>query len=97
MEAAVRFAVERQLPNRWLVGWSFGTELALMYGAVEPVAGQVEGAVLLSPPLHRATDAHLGCGRRAASRWRCWCPNTTTTCGPRPPPNGSAWCRRPAS
>jgi len=59
VEAAVRFAVERQLPNRWLVGWSFGTELALMYGAVEPVASQVEGAVLLSPPLHRATDEHL--------------------------------------
>ncbi|KRE50443.1 alpha/beta hydrolase [Arthrobacter sp. Soil736] len=59
VEAAVRFAVERGLPNRWLVGWSFGTELALMYGAVEPVASQVEGAVLLSPPLHRATDAHL--------------------------------------
>ena len=59
MEAAVRFAVERGLPNRWLVGWSFGTELALMYGAVEPVASQVEGAVLLSPPLHRATDKDL--------------------------------------
>jgi alpha/beta superfamily hydrolase len=59
VEAAVRFAVERGLPNRWLVGWSFGTELALMYGAVEPVASQVEGAMLLSPPLHRATDEHL--------------------------------------
>lgn len=59
VEAAVRFAVERGLPNRWLVGWSFGTELALMYGAIEPVAAQIEGAVLLSPPLHRATDKHL--------------------------------------
>jgi len=59
VEAAVRFAVERGLPNRWLVGWSFGTELALMYGATAPVAPVVEGAVLLSPPLHRATDAHL--------------------------------------
>ncbi|WP_457974397.1 alpha/beta hydrolase [Arthrobacter sp. D1-17] len=59
VEAAVRFAVERGLPSRWLVGWSFGTELALMYGAVEPVASQVEGAILLSPPLHRATDDHL--------------------------------------
>ena len=59
VEAAVRFAVDRGLPNRWLVGWSFGTELALMYGATEPVASEVEGAVLLSPPLHRATDAHL--------------------------------------
>ena len=34
VEAAVQFAVDRGLPNRWLVGWSFGTELALMYGAV---------------------------------------------------------------
>ncbi|WP_024817273.1 alpha/beta hydrolase [Arthrobacter sp. 31Y] len=59
VEAAVRFAVERGLPHRWLVGWSFGTELALMYGAVEPVASEIEGAVLLSPPLHRATDVHL--------------------------------------
>jgi alpha/beta superfamily hydrolase len=59
VEAAVRFAVERGLPRRWLVGWSFGTELALMYGAVEPVASEVEGAILLSPPLHRATDVHL--------------------------------------
>ncbi|MFJ4207275.1 alpha/beta hydrolase [Paenarthrobacter sp. NPDC089675] len=59
VEAAVNFAVERGLPNRWLVGWSFGTELALMYGAVEPVASKIEGAVLLSPPLHRATDVHL--------------------------------------
>jgi uncharacterized protein len=59
VEAAVRFAVDRGLPNRWLVGWSFGTELALMYGATEPVASEVEGAILLSPPLHRATDMHL--------------------------------------
>ncbi|WP_426996223.1 alpha/beta hydrolase [Pseudarthrobacter sp. N5] len=59
VEAAVQFAVDRGLPNRWLVGWSFGTELALMYGAAEPVVSQVEGAVLLSPPLHRAHDAHL--------------------------------------
>lgn len=59
VEAAVEFAVTRGLPNRWLVGWSFGTELALMYGASEPVASGIEGAVLLSPPLHRATDVHL--------------------------------------
>jgi alpha/beta superfamily hydrolase len=57
--AAVQFAVDRGLPNRWLVGWSFGTELALKYGALDPVVRQVEGAVLLSPPLHRAGDADL--------------------------------------
>lgn len=57
--AAVQFAVDRGLPNRWLLGWSFGTELVLKYGAVEPVAQHIEGAVLLSPPLHRAVDADL--------------------------------------
>lgn len=55
VRAAVDFAVARGLPNRWLVGWSFGTELALMYGAEL----DVEGAVLLSPPLHRAKQEHL--------------------------------------
>src|SRR5690554_3020328 len=55
VRAAVDFAVARGLPNRWLVGWSFGTELALMYGADL----DVEGAMLLSPPLHRAKDEHL--------------------------------------
>ncbi|SEJ22678.1 alpha/beta hydrolase [Demequina mangrovi] len=52
VRAAVDFAVSRGLPNRWLVGWSFGTELTLMHGADL----DVEGAILLSPPLHRATE-----------------------------------------
>lgn len=64
VEAAVAFAIERGLPNLWLVGWSFGTELALKYGADLPVLG----AVLLSPPLHRTSDAELarwnGSGKR---------------------------------
>ncbi len=42
-----------------LLGWSFGTELVLKYGALPPVAAAVEGAVLLSPPLHRAVDVDL--------------------------------------
>lgn len=62
--AAVAFAVGRGLPRPWLVGWSFGTELALKYGLDVPV----EGAVLLSPPLHRTSEAELarwhGSGRR---------------------------------
>ena len=53
--AAVDFAVARGLPGRWLLGWSFGTELALMYGADL----DVEGAILLSPPLHRAQPHDL--------------------------------------
>lgn len=53
--AAMEYAEFHDLPRRWLVGWSFGTELALMHGA-DP---SVEGAILLSPPLHRATEEHL--------------------------------------
>ncbi|PSL39760.1 hypothetical protein CLV49_3409 [Labedella gwakjiensis] len=49
--AAMRFVAERGLPRPWLLGWSFGTELALKYGREH----DVEGAILLSPPLHRAT------------------------------------------
>jgi alpha/beta superfamily hydrolase len=51
VEAAMRFVVERGLPHPWLVGWSFGTELTLRYGAQYPI----DGAILLSPPLHRAS------------------------------------------
>ena len=47
LHAALEYAVLRGLPNIWLVGWSFGTDVALMHGNVEPV----RGAVLLSPPL----------------------------------------------
>ena len=55
VRAAVKFAIERGLPNLWIVGWSFGTELALKYAIDEPVLG----AILLSPPLHRTSDAEL--------------------------------------
>jgi len=50
--AAMDFVRERGLPRPWLLGWSFGTELALKYGRDH----SVEGAILLSPPLHRATE-----------------------------------------
>ncbi|MFZ4842025.1 MULTISPECIES: alpha/beta hydrolase [Mycetocola] len=49
--AAMAFVAERNLPNPWLVGWSFGTELALKYGREHAI----RGAILLSPPLHRAS------------------------------------------
>ncbi len=53
--AAVDFAISRGLPNIFLVGWSFGTELALKYGPEVAVLG----AILLSPPLHRTTENEL--------------------------------------
>jgi alpha/beta superfamily hydrolase len=53
--AAIAWCVAAGLPRLWLVGWSFGTELALLWGN-DPA---VEGAILISPPLHRAGDAEL--------------------------------------
>ncbi len=44
-----------ELPQRWLVGWSFGTDLALMYGN-DP---SIVGAILLSPPLRYSQPSHL--------------------------------------
>jgi uncharacterized protein len=53
--AAISWSEAADLPRLWLLGWSFGTELALRFGNTPPV----EGAILLSPPLRRATDADL--------------------------------------
>ncbi|MHB1877108.1 MAG: alpha/beta hydrolase [Streptosporangiaceae bacterium] len=53
--AAIDFCRQAGLPRLWLLGWSFGTELALMWGN----RPEVEGAILLSPALRRATDADL--------------------------------------
>ena len=55
LQAAIAETVERGLPAPWLVGWSFGTDVILSHGDVDPVAG----AVLLSPPLRYSTDADL--------------------------------------
>ncbi|WP_305783022.1 alpha/beta hydrolase [Symbioplanes lichenis] len=53
--AAIEYAEFEDLPNIWLLGWSFGTDLTLMHG-LDPA---VRGAVLLSPPLRFSQPAHL--------------------------------------
>lgn len=53
--AALDLVEFRDLPNIWLVGWSFGTDLVLRHGR-DPA---VTGAVLLSPPLRFSTPADL--------------------------------------
>jgi uncharacterized protein len=70
--AAVAFAADAGLPTRWLVGWSFGTELALRWGLDATglddtglnsrslgAGPDIAGAILISPPLRRPTDADL--------------------------------------
>jgi len=64
LDAAMGFVLQRRLPDPWLLGWSFGTEVALKWGLPHPV----EGAILLSPPLHRTSQeevaAWAGSGKR---------------------------------
>jgi len=55
LEAALDFLASRNLEPVWLLGWSFGTELAIKYGSDKDIAG----AILLSPPLHRADESDL--------------------------------------
>ncbi len=64
LAAAMDLVEQRGLPHPWLVGWSFGTEVVLKWGRGYPV----DGAILLSPPLKRTSDAELaawaGSGKR---------------------------------
>jgi hypothetical protein len=53
--AAIDLVEFRDLPAPWLVGWSFGTDLAIRYGC-DP---SVVGAILISPPLRYSTAADL--------------------------------------
>jgi alpha/beta superfamily hydrolase len=59
--AAIEHAEFHDLPDLWVLGWSFGTDLALMY-ADDPA---VRGLVLLSPPLRYSGEPDLA--RWAAS------------------------------
>ena len=55
LRAAIDEVARRGLPDPWLVGWSFGTDVILRHGDVDPV----QGAILLSPPLRFTTGAEL--------------------------------------
>jgi hypothetical protein len=61
LAAAMEFVEQLSLPNPWLLGWSFGTEVVLKWGLEHPIAG----AILLSPPLHRATGDDLAAWARS--------------------------------
>jgi alpha/beta superfamily hydrolase len=55
LAAAMDFVRARGLPTPWLVGWSFGTEVALKWGQEHDFAG----VILLSPPLRRTKPDEL--------------------------------------
>lgn len=53
--AAIELVEYRDLPAPWLMGWSFGTDLALRHGRDPSIAG----AILISPPLRYSTESDL--------------------------------------
>jgi alpha/beta superfamily hydrolase len=56
VEAMERYVLdELKLENVWVVGWSFGTEIALKH-VRDP---RIKGLILLSPPLMKADDEDL--------------------------------------
>lgn len=56
VEVMLRYCFdELKLSNLWVVGWSFGTDLALQY-AKDP---RHKGLILLSPPLRTSTPEQL--------------------------------------
>lgn len=56
VEAAIDFCfTELGLKNVWIVGWSFGTEIALKHAHDK----RIRGYILLSPPLMRVTNEEL--------------------------------------
>lgn len=64
LDAALELLTGQDTGPIWLVGWSFGTELAIKYGFDKDISG----AILLSPPLRRAGEQDLvrwiGSGKR---------------------------------
>ena len=55
LRAAIEEAGRSADGDMWLLGWSFGTDVVLKHGDVEPV----KGAILLSPPLRYTTAEEL--------------------------------------
>ena len=80
--AAIEYAEFHDLANIWVVGWSFGTDLALKY-AHDPGGDGGHPALAAAAVQHRRGPR--GLARRAASRWSRSCRSSTTTCvQPRP-------------
>ncbi len=56
VQAAIDYCFDQLKVNElWIVGWSFGTELALCH-ARDP---RIKGLILLSPPLMKVTESDL--------------------------------------
>lgn len=70
LRAAIDFVIDAGLPEPWLVGWSFGTDVILKHGNIDPV----RGAILLSPPLRYSSNEDLGAWNASGRPLTCLVP-----------------------
>ncbi|SER61255.1 alpha/beta hydrolase [Actinokineospora terrae] len=70
IDAALAFVAQAGLPEVWLAGWSFGTDLVLMHG----LRPEVAGALLLAPTLRRSQPEHLTAWAESGKPLRCLIP-----------------------
>ncbi|WP_018683017.1 alpha/beta hydrolase [Actinokineospora enzanensis] len=68
LTAAIDYVAD--LPDVWLAGWSFGTDLALIHG----LRPRVRGLFLLAPTLRRSRPEHLAAWGDSAKPVRCVVP-----------------------
>lgn len=66
LDAVIRYALQKQYEEIFLIGFSLGGNLTLKYLGEQPVAGEIKGAVAFSVPL----DLHGSCLKiSGASNW----------------------------
>ncbi len=59
LAAALQFVRDAQLPQPWVLGWSFGTDVILKHALRARTEQGIHGAVLLSPPLRFSQESDL--------------------------------------
>jgi alpha/beta superfamily hydrolase len=82
LDAALSEIERHTLPTPWLVGWSFGTEVIVKHALAH--RGRFAGAILLAPPLHRATPEELAAWQEVSEPLVAIVPEHDTFLPPKP-------------
>jgi len=59
LAAALQFVQDSGLPQPWVLGWSFGTDVILKHALAARTEQGIAGAILLSPPLRFSSPDDL--------------------------------------
>lgn len=78
LRAALDEVVRQGFADPWAVGWSFGTDVILRWGDVDPVAG----AVLLSPPGRWSDDTDVATWASSGRQLKAIVPELDEFAGP---------------